>query len=228
MITLLTGFFKSFFKYILLGVIAVILFFYIKSKLNEIAILKADNTRQTENLAKKNFEVTVEKTKSGQLSYSVDVLIAKVDELTFYNDKIVERLTDMGLKIKNIKTVTNVENHYAAVIDTINSKMINENKFLSTWSKNNMEISGYINIPKGYPNFKIPTDFSVIDTTASANYPYLSGVKVFLKDDLLIAHEIQYKKVWIFWKKPTGVKLHIQSTSPNFNLDRIQTFGLKK
>ena len=31
---------------------------------------------------------------------------------------------------------------------------------------------------------------------------------------------------WIFWKKLTGVKVHITSANPDFKLDRIQTLEI--
>lgn len=228
MIPLIINFMRPYLKYILLVVIAIGLFFFIKLKLEEIKVLKTETLRQKENLINKDFDISIEKTKSGQLEYSVSVLATKADELKYYNDKIANRLDDMSLKIKNLKSVTNIENHYETNIDTIKSHIVGENKFLSSWNKNGMEISGVINIPKNYPNFKIPADFAVIDTTSNANYPFLSNVKVIVNDTLLIASEIQFKRSWIFWKKPVGVKIHVKSENPYFSLDRIQTFDITK
>ena len=43
----------------------------------------------------------------------------------------------------------------------------------------------------------------------------------------LIVPEIKYKRRWIFWKKATGVEMHIKSENPNFKLNKIQTYEFK-
>jgi hypothetical protein len=213
---------------IIIGLIIAVLLFG-KWSCDRIKYLETDNARKTENIKNKDFEISIEKTKSGQLEYTVASLTVKPEELKYFSKNIEKQLADMGLKIKNIQSITNLNYNYTTNIDTIKSKMVAENKFLFAFpNKNNMDISGYINIPKKYPDFEIPTDFSIIDTTKNAKYPFISDLKITINDTLLIVPVYQYKRSWIFWKKFTGVELHIKSENPNFKLDRVQSYQISK
>ena len=115
----------------------------------------------------------------------------------------------MDLKIKNLQSVSNISYNYTTNIDTIESKKIGENKYLADWKDNNNKVYANINTPVN-------------------KNPFLSEVSINLADTLLIAPEYTYRRSWIFWKKLTGVKLHIKSENPNFKLDQVQTFQITK
>ena len=51
---------------------------------------------------------------------------------------------------------------------------------------------------------------------------------IILKDSLLIVGETQFKKCWLFWKKPIGVKIIVKSQNKNFKIDQIQSYKLIK
>lgn len=225
-LSFLGNFFNKYKKYII-GIIALILLvWWIYSLLNKIEYLQEEGNRKDQNIENMSFDVKETKLKNGQLQYTVNSLTLRNDELKHFSSDIFKRLNEMDLKIKNIKSVTNIDYNYTTNIgDTLKSKMINKNKFLIAYNKNNLDFSGFINIPEGYPNFEIPEDFAKIDST---KYPYMSNLSVTFSDTLLIVPEIKYKRRWIFWKKATGVEMHIKSENPNFRLNKIQTYEFKK
>jgi hypothetical protein len=224
-LSFLGNFFNKYKKYII-GIIAlVLLVWWIYSLLNKIEYLQEEGNRKDQNIENMSFDVKETKLKNGQLQYTVNSLTLRGGELEHFSSDIFKRLNEMDLKIKNIKSVTNIDYNYTTNIgDTLKSKMINKNKFLIAYNKNNLDFSGFINIPEGYPNFEIPEDFAKVDST---KYPYMSNLSVTFSDTLLIVPEIKYKRRWIFWKKATGVEMHIKSENPNFKLNKIQTYEFK-
>lgn len=210
---MLTTFFISilnFFKRYFL-IIGLILFIIIGSKwaYNKIDTLEKENARQSKNLINKDFDITMSRTISGQLAYSVKQLSVKADELQSYNEDIVKKLEDMGVKIKKVQSVTNLNYHYSTILDTIETTRITETKFNFRNSDKYISTSGEINI---LPN----------------KNPIVSNLNFVVSDTLLIAPEITYKRVWLFWKKPNGIKVHVKSENPNFHLEQFRTFEIVK
>lgn len=224
-LSFLGNFFNKYKKYIIGIITLILLVWWIYSLLNKIEYLQEEGNRKDQNIENMSFDVKETKLKNGQLQYTVNSLTLRGGELEHFSSDIFKRLNEMDLKIKNIKSVTNIDYNYTTNIgDTLKSKMINKNKFLIAYNKNNLDFSGFINIPEGYPNFEIPEDFAKVDST---KYPYMSNLSVTFSDTLLIVPEIKYKRRWIFWKKATGVEMHIKSENPNFKLNKIQTYEFK-
>ena len=224
-LSFLGNFFNKYKKYIIGIIVLILLVWWIYSLLNKIEYLQGESDRKDQNIENMSFDVKETKLKNGQLQYTVNSLTLRSGELEHFSSDIFKRLNEMDLKIKNIKSVTNIDYNYTTNIgDTLKSKMINKNKFLIAYNKNNLDFSGFINIPEGYPNFEIPEDFAKVDST---KYPYMSNLSVTFSDTLLIVPEIKYKRRWIFWKKATGVEMHIKSENPNFKLNKIQTYEFK-
>ena len=224
-LSFLGNFFNKYKKYIIGIITLILLVWWIYSLLNKIEYLQGESDRKDQNIENMSFDVKETKLKNGQLQYTVNSLTLRSGELEHFSSDIFKRLNEMDLKIKNIKSVTNIDYNYTTNIgDTLKSKMINKNKFLIAYNKNNLDFSGFINIPEGYPNFEIPEDFAKVDST---KYPYMSNLSVTFSDTLLIVPEIKYKRRWIFWKKATGVEMHIKSENPNFKLNKIQTYEFK-
>ena len=224
-LSFLGNFFNKYKKYIIGIIVLILLVWWIYSLLNKIEYLQGESDRKDQNIENMSFDVKETKLKNGQLQYTVNSLTLRSGELEHFSSDIFKRLNEMDLKIKNIKSVTNIDYNYTTNIgDTLKSKMINKNKFLIAYNKNNLDFSGFINIPEGYPNFEIPEDFAKVDST---KYPYMSNLSVTFSDTLLIIPEIKYKRRWIFWKKATGVEMHIKSENPNFKLNKIQTYEFK-
>ena len=210
------NFLKPYRKYLIIGVLVIGCFLYFRSLYNENIQLKADNNRKSENEKNMNFNFATTKLKNGQMQYDIKVLTLKNNELQNFNSKVDEALKQMDLNIKNIQSVTNVSYHYTTNIDSIPSKQIvsnnkNVDQYSVDYDKHKIKVTGNINIDK--------------DRTKN---PFLTDLQFKLNDTLLIVPEIIYKRSWIFWKKPTGVKNHIKSENPDFVLDMFQTYQFEK
>lgn len=213
-LTFLGSFFNKYKKYIIGILILIGLLWYIHYLTNKVSELKIENSRQATNIENMQFKVDTTVLANGKLKYTVNSLNIKKDELKFFSEDIYNKLTEMDIKLKNVKGVTNIDYHYTTIInDTIKTQKINANTYSFEVNKNNMFSQGLINIPEGYPN--------------SSN-PFVTNMKVELNDSLIIVPENIYKRRWIFWKKLTGVKVHITSENPDFKLDRVQTYEFKK
>lgn len=209
---LLGSFFNKYKKYIIGALILIGLLWYIHYLTNRVSELKVETSRQATNIENMQFKVDTTVLANGKLKYTVNSLNIKKDELKFFSEDIYNKLAAMDIKLKNVKGVTNIDYHYTTIVnDTIKTQKINSNTYSFEVNKNNMLSNGLINIPEGYPN--------------SSN-PFVTNMKVQLNDSLIIVPENQYKRRWIFWKKLTGVKVHITSANPDFKLDRIQTLEI--
>ena len=161
-LSFLGNFFNKYKKYIIGIIVLILLVWWIYSLLNKIEYLQGESDRKDQNIENMSFDVKETKLKNGQLQYTVNSLTLRSGELEHFSSDIFKRLNEMDLKIKNIKSVTNIDYNYTTNIsDTLKSKMINKNKFLIAYNKNNLDFSGFINIPEGYPNFEIPEDFGI-------------------------------------------------------------------
>lgn len=209
---LLGSFFNKYKKYIIGALILIGLLWYIHYLTNRVNELKVETSRQATNIENMQFKVDTTVLANGKLKYTVNSLNIKKDELKFFSEDIYNKLAEMNIKLKNVKGVTNIDYHYTTIVnDTIKTQKINSNTYSFEVNKNNMLSNGLINIPEGYPN--------------SSN-PFVTNMKVQLNDSLIIVPENIYKRRWIFWKKLTGVKVHISSANPDFKLDRIQTLEI--
>lgn len=197
-----------------------------------------ENDRLENNIKNINQDLNVQKTKSGKLMYSVNSLTLKKDEIELYNKKLKGELSDMKIKLKNVQTVLNLNLGYSRIVDTIKSeKIITEyiNNQLVLNTKNierynfklddkESYISGNINIPYKIDSTSV-NKYKILDESKN---PFLSAVDFKFNDSLLVVSEIQYKKVWLFFKKPIGVKTHIKSENKYFNLNKVYNYNIVK
>lgn len=170
-----------------------------------------------------NMEVAVTKARNGELIYTVNALSVKGSELEIINANLANSLKNLNLHYKDLQSLTNVQYKYVSLIDTIHvTSKLNKYKYPVNKSDKYQELTGYINLPKNL----FSTDSIIANN--SKNYPYLSDIKYQIKDTLLIIPEFTFKRHWIFWKKVNGVKVHIKSESPYFQLDRLESFQVVK
>lgn len=221
MLTTFFTFFGTFFgkykKYIIGVIVLVCLFFYVLNLQNKLAYAKKENTRKDTNIENMKFKVDTTVLANGNLKYTVNSLTVKSSELKYFSEDIYKKLNELGIKLKNVKGVTNIDYHYTTILgDTIKTEKITDNTFSYNTDKNNMKTSGVINIP---------TNFS---SGNKDSWPFVTNAKVELNDSLILVPEYQYKRSWLFWKKVNGVKVHISSSNPDFKIDRIQTFEITK
>ena len=194
----------------LLLILGVIWYGYKKIQSQKIEIKRLD-----QNLVNANFDIIKSKTKNDKLQYTVSSLTLKNNEFEKVNKVMFDDLTSMNLKVKNLQSASNIEFKYVKTIDTVwGQATIDTNLYAINWKDSWVDLSGILNLNK--------------KTSTGKLRPLIQNLKLTQKDSLLIASEIKYKRVWLFWKKPISIDIHIKSQSPYFDLDRLQTYQLIK
>lgn len=178
--------------------------------LKEIAYQKTEVTRMTNNFNNADFKIDSLKTKNGQTQYIVDALVLTKKELTESNSELIEKVKNLNVKLKNIESVIGVENHYFFSTDTLLIEKKTDSTFKGSYSNEWVTLSQIVSLVNNKTNIKI------------------DSVEIQIFDKILLANEIKYKRVWIFWKKPVAIVTHITSENPYFHLDRMQTYSLIK
>lgn len=215
-------------KIITYVIICIIAFFLLKFAYQKFMGLTKEIDRLQRNMENVNFNYETTQTKTGELMYSVNSLTVKANELALLNTDLNDAIKNLNLKTKNLQSVTNITYKHETVYDTIYPTLkISDFKYLYSFDDDYTYFSSDINLPKEM--FKLDTlNNSLTLDIESTQYPYLSNFNYLIKDTLLIATEFQYKRRWLFWKKVVGAKVHVKSENPNFNLDKIETFQIKK
>ena len=234
--------FKNLKFWLILGL--VILGFIVFKQCKSIQKTKGENDRLQNNIKNINQELKVTKTKNGDLVYSVNSLTIKKDELDLYNKNLKNELKDMGIKLKNTQSIIKMQIGYGRKIDTIRTeKIITEyvevpNNILNVdlnrknmlqynfkLDDNDSYIAGTMNIPYKVDSTMHTNNYKFVDEERN---PFLTSVEFKFNDSLLIVPTIEYKRVWVFWKKPIGVKTHVKSNNKYFNIDKIYNYQIVK
>lgn len=217
---LLTSTIKKYLVYSII-IIAFILMGWISA--TKMKTLRLENDRLNNNIKNINFEYVVSAAKNGELIYSVNSLTVKSNELVMLNKNLNESVKNLNLKLKDLQSITSVQYQYITLYDTVfNATKLSKLKYNYVIEDKFSKFSGNINLPE-----KLFSSDTLI-ANDKKNYPYLSDVNFIITDTLLIIPEFQYRRSWLFWKKINGVKVHIKTESPNFKLDRMQSFQINR
>lgn len=200
--------------------IAIFLFSLLFSLWNENRNLRREKTRTEHNIKNMRFAMDSIRDKNGKLHTEVNQLTLRRNELIYFNNELRDEIDSLDVKLKNVESVTKVKYKYRTIIkekivtdvDTI-YQMYDKNK---EWNYN----FGKYKINYENKGFKLNTDLIIKTDTL----PYLQNLHAQYDDSLIILGETQYKRRWLFWKRPVGVKLHLKSNSPAFTLDKIETY----
>lgn len=231
---------SKWFWFILLGLL--LIFFIWKNIQN-----KLESERLQNNNVVLNQSVKVLKTKNGELYYSINALTLKKNEFKDANRLLNKKLTDMGIKLKNAQSITEMNISYNDKYDKINSlpKIIYDTVFIPTVlddtniyknktlkhyieeytfsdKKETSSISGKINIPISYVK---EDNLFLLNKTIN---PYVSDIQFKINDTLTVVPTINYKRVWIFFKRPESVTVFVKSENKAFNLEQIKTYQITK
>lgn len=219
---------------------------YTTKKINR---LTADNERLSNNMLNSNFEVQVREAKNKELVYSVNTLTVKANELKQINSRLYGDIRDLKLEIKRIQALTEIKSTLEQTIDTIQTVPYidlhtAEVSFKFNFNDKFTAIDGEVVIPEKYTFNKVkeflPTlseneILDLVDTdiknkiiSSNIDSPYINKLHYIIQDNLLVIPEFQYKRHWIFWKKVTGVKVHVKSSNPNYKVDTIQSYQITK
>lgn len=190
---------------------AVLLLIFVAGALALYFTLKNKYEKEAYNNAKYyKFEIEKEKTKNGELQYTVQSLVLTNKELKEVNVELVKEIDNLNVKLKNVESATQIEYQYIVSLDTIYIERIisnDTNNVYYCWYKDK-----YINLQEKVTYDRICQDLNV------------DSLYLLLNDTLTIVNEILYNKC--IFKKPIGYKIHIKSENPYININRIETYSL--
>lgn len=179
-------------------------------------------------------------TKNGELYYSVNALTLKKDEFSDSNSVLNKQLKEMGIKLKNVQSINQMSISYIKNYDSIDSKpmVITDTVFINKLDNNgninyftkysfennssDINISGVMNVPITYNK---ENKLTLIDRLLN---PYLSDINIKVNDTLTVVPTINYKRVWIFFRRPKSVTVFIKSENKLFNLEQMKTYQITK
>lgn len=182
---------------------------------NQISRLQKENERVSNNFFAANQEIKTVRNKNGELSSTVNQLNLTVSELKQYSDKTVSELNNMRVKLKNVSNITHFQTRIVYKVDTVfaGDTTIHDGDHIS---------------PGGSKAFRIKNEWidNSFQVRTDSNRIYLSNYNLVVRDSIITVTETQYKRFWIFWKRPVGVKLHIKSFNPYSNFEKIESIQL--
>lgn len=158
------------------------------------------------------FEIEKEKTRNGELQYTVQSLNVTNKELKEINVGLTNEIKNLNIKLQNVDNATQVEYQYIVMFDTI---------YVERTS--NTDTSATFNC---YYNDKYVELFQKLIYDKYCNEIDIDSLYLKLTDTLTIVNEILYNKC--LFRRPIGYKLHIKSENPFINIDRIETYSLLK
>lgn len=194
------------------------------------------------NIKALNSNVQILKTKNNEAYYKIDGLTLDKSDLKKYNKDLLNELNDMNIKLKNVHSITQLSYNYykkygkidsepIIIKDTIfipyvNDKSTNVKSYVKQFKFEQKEsdnsVSGNINIPSIY-------NFDTKELTFNENInPYITDLDIKINDTLLVVPTINYKRVWLFWRRPKSISVFVKSSSKLFNLEQIQTIQITK
>lgn len=181
---------------------------------NQISRLQKENERVSNNFFNANQEIKTVRNKNGELSSTVNQLNLTVSELKQYSEQTTSELNNMRVKLKNVSNITHFQTRIVYKVDTVFAG--------DTTHEESQTLAG------GSKAFRIKNEWidNSFRVTTDSNRMYLSNYSLAVRDSIITVTETQYKRFWIFWKRPVGVKLHIKSFNPYSNFEKIESIQL--
>lgn len=182
---------------------------------NQISKLKKENERVSNNFFAANQEIKTVRNKNGELSSTVNQLNLTVSELKQYSEQTASELNNMRVKLKNVSNITHFQTRIVYKVDTVfaGDTTIHDGDHIS---------------PGGSKAFRIKNEWidNSFQVRTDSNTVSVSNYSLAVRDSIITVTETQYKRFWIFWKRPVGVKLHIKSFNPYSNFEKIESIQL--
>lgn len=180
----------------------------------QISRLQKENERVSNNFFNANQEIKTVRNKNGELSSTVNQLNLTVSELKQYSEQTASELNNMRVKLKNVSNITHFQTRIVYKVDTV---------FAGDSTHEESHISSV-----GSKAFRIKNEWidNSFQVRVDSNRMYLSNYSLVVRDSIITVTETQYKRFWIFWKRPVGVKLHIKSFNPYSNFEKIESIQL--
>lgn len=162
---------------------------------------------------------------NGNLQFSVEALELKKREAEQFNAELLAKVESMGIKIKNLQSVTSVGVKYVYVTDTVEVESKHKSDTISTYVASHkdkwLDMVQHISVHK-------------IDTVSGDNKGndidklVVDNFKLTVYDELTLPYEINYKRRLIFWRRPVSVTVHVMGESPYLEINKIESISLIK
>ena len=180
----------------------------------QISKLQKENERVSNNFLSANQEIKTVRNKNGELSSTVNQLNLTVSELKQYSEQTASELNNMRVKLKNVSNITHFQTRIVYKVDTV---------FAGDSTHEESHISSV-----GSKAFRIKNEWidNSFQVRTDSNTVSVSNYNLAVRDSIITVTETQYKRFWIFWKRPVGVKLHIKSFNPYSNFEKIESIQL--
>ena len=189
----------------------------------QISRLQKENERVSNNFFAANQEIKTVRNKNGELSSTVNQLNLTVSELKQYSEQTASELNNMRVKLKNVSNITHFQTRIVYKVDTVFAgDSTHEESHISLVGSKAFRIKNeWID-----NSFRVTTDSNRDPQAPGQGQMYLSNYSLAVRDSIITVTETQYKRFWIFWKRPVGVKLHIKSFNPYSNFEKIESIQL--
>lgn len=168
---------------------------------------KADADRNYTNLQNSAFTIKELKAKNDSTYYEVNQLMVDKETLRMLNIGLVNQVTNLNTKLKNLSAVTAIALQYNVRIDSVPIYVPDTTNRYGrvSYNDNYVSLAGAIDWKE-----KSFEDINIVVT----------------EDSLLILTETVYKGWW-FWRKPKYSKIKISSTNPYLILKNTESYNLK-
>ncbi len=206
-------------KLIYIGIIIALIFIFWKL-FSKIDTLMYENKIAQNNVVALNTKLETIKLDNGKLLNRIEGITIDAYSLKQINSKLNKRIHDLDLKIKNLQSVSDVGINYKINIDTIVSKKIEQQLLRDSVYGVIAKLNNQYKFNKSDKYMNVNGVIEIVNDT-----PIITNFHLETTDSLLIAPEIKYKRWWIFWKRPVGVKLNISSTSPYNKIKYINHYN---
>ncbi len=170
---------------------------------------KSEKERMTNNFQSSKFLIDSVVDRNGKLQYTSNSLTLKKRELEQFNSELTNKISDLNIKLKNVQFVGVINTEYFYHTDTVPVEKKSENVFIGKLENKWINLSQRVTLVNNKTGI-------VIDS-----------LNLSLKDSIYIVNEITHKGWW-FWKKATGIKIHVQGQNPYSKINKIESYQLIK
>lgn len=170
---------------------------------------KKDRDRISKNFVNAKFQLDSTITKSGQKDYVVKSLNLKIDEFETTELELNDTIKKMGFKIKTLQSIIEIKPKIEIKIKIVPKiNKLNDTTFVTTFDDKWLTISQKIIL------LKQNTEINVTD------------LQIKMIPNILLLEKINYKRFWIFWKRPVDMSLHVINAdkNPYFKIDQVKIF----
>ena len=168
---------------------------------------KEDAQRNQTNLENSAFTIKTLEAKNKTYYYEVNQLLVDKESLRMLNQGLVNQVTNLNSKLKNLAAVTAISLAYEVKIDSV-----------PIYIYDTIAMRGAIKYTDNYVSLAGVVDWK------EKSFEDINIVVV--EDSLLFVTETVYKGWW-FWRKPKYTKLKIHATNPYLILNNVETYNLE-